>query len=130
MRRFVWTLQWLSFVSALLLTRQGSSAECECGKLEATSTPNKTFSGPPYGENAPIFGGIWPLPQKLVYDTTNRTLKYKGISIKFALNGDAECDILQFARETYCKFKYIIEWGQGYIQFKNTVASVTHTSYW
>lgn len=49
-----------------------------------------------------ISGSIWPLPQKLEYGKTNRTVPHDGIIISFEVEG-TNCDILEFAKSTYTK---------------------------
>ncbi|KAI1714009.1 glycosyl hydrolase family 20, catalytic domain-containing protein [Ditylenchus destructor] len=60
----------------------------------------KPTSGPASSVSA---GGVWPLPQKIHYGGQNRTLRRDGISFQFRGIRDVDCDILNFARNTYLK---------------------------
>ncbi|KAI1725219.1 glycosyl hydrolase family 20, catalytic domain-containing protein [Ditylenchus destructor] len=60
----------------------------------------KPTSGPASANSA---GGVWPLPQKIHYGGQNRTLRRDGISFQFRGIRDVDCDILNFARNTYLK---------------------------
>lgn len=77
-------------------------------KLEGFST----------GPASPIsYGGIWPHPQKLNYGRENRTIHFQGVTFEFLGIRDFECDILDYAKQTYRNIFFLKEKIVLYIFF-------------
>lgn len=73
---------------------ENEDEDYECDKRNVEST---------YFTNIPITGGVWPLPQYILYGPKNRTIKRDGITFHFHGMHDSDCDILKYAINTYCK---------------------------